>query len=364
MLHDLFTPVLRLPAIGNVNDAANIAEKTAVGSVHRCAVIAMPAVRAVVAAGTALDDELLPSIERAAKGAEPLVEIVGVDDVYPAVAKLAINWPTGEIQPAAVEVRRLLVRPGEPDNHGRRVSKRPEPLERHGAQSNGTEARPLYPPNGSVTDRRSAVSIAAARAWVALTSDRGRASAGWPNWVFGRPSVDAIQDCDVNTGLARRRVAFTCAVVALALSGGALAVRAAPPCAEILEPAGAAALKPPDVLLGIVAPRAGETVVAATPGDSIQLVVDYWGPRLVGAETARMIDEYHLAYFLDEEAAPYLNTLQAIPRCNARIVHTAQTSITFKDVPKGSHTLSVVLAGSNNVAVNPPVMARVTFTVR
>jgi hypothetical protein len=129
-------------------------------------------------------------------------------------------------------------------------------------------------------------------------------------------------------------------------------------------PGGAAALKPSDVLLAITSPRAGETMVEQRPTDSIQLTVDYWGPRLASPEVARTIDEYHLAYFLDEDAAAYVGTLRAIPRCNPRIVHSAQTSITFEDVRPGSHSLTVVLTGSNNIAVNPPVVARVTFMVR
>jgi hypothetical protein len=158
---------------------------------------------------------------------------------------------------------------------------------------------------------------------------------------------------------------FTATVVA-ALLGAALQSRVdAAPCVELPErPAGAAALKPAEVLLAINAPRAGETVVGTGQRDSVSLGVDYWGPRLVPGPEARAVDDYHLAFFVDEDPSPYLGTLLPIPRCNPRIVHTASTRVTFDDLPHGSHALAVVLAGSNNVAVNPPVAARVTFMVR
>jgi hypothetical protein len=38
--------------------------------------------------------------------------------------------------------------------------------------------------------------------------------------------------------------------------------------------------------------------------------------------------------------------------------------LTLDNVSHGSHALAVLLAGSNNVSVNPPVAARVTFTVK
>jgi hypothetical protein len=156
----------------------------------------------------------------------------------------------------------------------------------------------------------------------------------------------------------------------LALTLGALiapsSLESAPsPCTEtVARPAGAAALKPSDVLLAISAPRAGETVVEVAPTDSITVDVDYWGPRLVTAEGAHAIDDYHLTYFLDEDATPYIGTLMPIPRCNPHIVHGASTRMNFDNVPHGSHSLAVLLVGSNNVSVNPPVAVRVTFMAK
>ena len=172
------------------------------------------------------------------------------------------------------------------------------------------------------------------------------------------------QHVAVSIARARRVAIPACMAVAFALTATPPSAHAVAACVETLVPPGAAALKPADVLLALVTPRAGETIVAQPPADSIQLTVDYWGPGLIRRDGARTIDEYHLAYFLDEDATPYVGALLAIPQCNPRIVHAAQASIRFEDVRKGSHSLAVVLVGSNNVAVNPPVVARVTFMVR
>ena len=92
--------------------------------------------------------------------------------------------------------------------------------------------------------------------------------------------------------------------------------------------------------------------------------VEYWGPRLVAPEPGLAVDEYHLTFFLDSDPTPYIGTLTPMPRCDARIVASASPQVTFPNVSSGSHSLAVVLAGSNRVSVNPPVATRVTFMVK
>jgi hypothetical protein len=75
------------------------------------------------------------------------------------------------------------------------------------------------------------------------------------------------------------------------------------------------------------------------------------------------LDNYHQAYVLDEDATPYVGTLRPMQVCDPHIVHSAATRVTFDGVAHGSHALTVLLAGSNKVSVNPPVAANVTFTV-
>ena len=99
------------------------------------------------------------------------------------------------------------------------------------------------------------------------------------------------------------------------------------------------------------------------PDDSVTCR-DYWGPSLIAGYTSGPIDQYHLVYLLDVDAAPYIGTLLPVPRCDPHIQHTADRRVIFGHVPHGIHTLAVLLTGSNNVSVNPPVAMRETFMVR
>jgi len=92
--------------------------------------------------------------------------------------------------------------------------------------------------------------------------------------------------------------------------------------------------------------------------------VQYSGPPLVPAANATKLDDYHLHYFLDENAAPYLGTLVPVPMGNPHIVHSAALQVTFDNIAAGSHTVVVALAGANHVSVAPPLSAQVTFTAQ
>jgi hypothetical protein len=128
--------------------------------------------------------------------------------------------------------------------------------------------------------------------------------------------------------------------------------------------ADSAALRPPEVLLAISSPHAGEMVTEDPQSESFTVFVDYSGSRLVPAERAHAIDEYHLAFFLDTDASAYVGTLMPTPRCDAHVVHSASTNVTFAHVMRGPHMLWVLLVGSNNVSVNPPVAASISFAVK
>jgi hypothetical protein len=162
-----------------------------------------------------------------------------------------------------------------------------------------------------------------------------------------------------------RTAGFVVAVVLATASAPNPAQAASTPCTEDLaRSASAAALKPSEVLLSISSPRAGEIVSQANNDQSITVSVDYWGPQLLPFISAGPVDQYHLVYFLDEDASPYVGTLTTIPRCHPHILHSAATRVTIDNVSHSSHSLTVLLAGSNNVSVNPPVAVSVTFGVR
>jgi hypothetical protein len=160
-----------------------------------------------------------------------------------------------------------------------------------------------------------------------------------------------------------RSICVVLATLAVA-SIPSMAYAASPVCAEDIAPATAAALKPADVRLTISEPRAGETITAGAPNDTITVTVDYWGPSLIAGYASGPVDQYHLAYLLDVDATPYIGTLLPVPHCDPHIQHTADRRVIFGHVPNGSHMLTVLLTGSNNVSVNPPVALRETFMVR
>jgi hypothetical protein len=92
--------------------------------------------------------------------------------------------------------------------------------------------------------------------------------------------------------------------------------------------------------------------------------VQYNGPALVAAASATKLDDYHLHYFLDVDATPYIGTQVPVPMGNPNIVHTAALQQSFDNVAAGPHTVTVMLSGSNHISVTPPLSAQVMFTVQ
>jgi eukaryotic-like serine/threonine-protein kinase len=70
----------------------------------------------------------------------------------------------------------------------------------------------------------------------------------------------------------------------------------------------------------------------------------------------------HIHYFLNVDPATVLIPGQPIPTGQANIVHTANASHTFLDLPPGPHTVWAVLTGNDHVPLTPNVQGRVSFT--
>ena len=151
------------------------------------------------------------------------------------------------------------------------------------------------------------------------------------------------------------------AAVAVASPSPGLSLSPSPAASPSASPAAGnpAAPRPANASLKISAPSAGQSV----PAGSIQVTVEYSGPPLVAAASATKLDDYHLHYFLDESATPYLGTTTPVPMGNPHIVHTAATQVSFDGVTAGTHTVVVMLSGANHVSVVPPLSDQVTFTV-
>jgi hypothetical protein len=97
------------------------------------------------------------------------------------------------------------------------------------------------------------------------------------------------------------------------------------------------------------------------PAGVVQVSFDYAGPTLVAAADATKLDDYHVHYFLDVDATPYLGSLVPVPLGDPRIIHTAATQVSFENVRPGRHTVTVMLSGANHISVNPPVSDQTTF---
>ena len=118
--------------------------------------------------------------------------------------------------------------------------------------------------------------------------------------------------------------------------------------------------RPTDASLKIMSPKAGDALSVG----GVKVSVNYTGPALIPGAEAKKLDDYHLHYFLDEDAGAYVGSGMPIPTGNPKIVHSAAKEVSFDNVPPGAHTVSVVMSGNNHVSVNAPLSDTVSFTVK
>ncbi|MCA1644104.1 MAG: DUF4399 domain-containing protein [Chloroflexi bacterium] len=109
----------------------------------------------------------------------------------------------------------------------------------------------------------------------------------------------------------------------------------------------------------ITSPANGATV----PGPDVTVTIQVSGTTLVPAASATKLEDLHVHYMLDTDAAPYLSGTTPIPAGDPNIVHAGAPSNTFAGVAQGEHRFSVVLGLSDHRAFQPPVAPAVTFTV-
>lgn len=120
------------------------------------------------------------------------------------------------------------------------------------------------------------------------------------------------------------------------------------------------AAKPSGASLAITAPKQGDALIAG----ALKVAVDYSGPALIPGAEAKKLDDYHLHYFLDEDATRYIGTQMPIPTGNPHIVHSAARELTFENIAAGNHTLTVVMTGNNHISVTSPLTDTVTFALQ
>ena len=118
------------------------------------------------------------------------------------------------------------------------------------------------------------------------------------------------------------------------------------------------------VLQADVAVR-GPSVTATAPatvnaGDPVTVQMQVDGIRLTPADGDTSGQTGHLHLFVDRSPTP---PGQPIPKEDG-IIHTADTSVTLPAMAPGEHTVWVVAGNGAHVPLDPPVMAKVTFTVQ
>ena len=158
--------------------------------------------------------------------------------------------------------------------------------------------------------------------------------------------------------ITRNAVVVCLSTLAVACGPGAPVTSPAPPAPATA--ANPAAPKPADATLKIVSP-AQDGVLS---GGSIKVSINYTGPTLVPGAEARNLDDYHLHYFLDEDASGYINGGKSIPAGNPHIMHSAAKEVSFDNLTPGRHSLVVVMSGNNHVPVAPALTDSVTFTIQ
>ncbi len=109
---------------------------------------------------------------------------------------------------------------------------------------------------------------------------------------------------------------------------------------------------------------AGPSVRVTAPktarvGTGIVLSVKIEGVNLVAANGDKSGTTGHLHVFIDRDPAV---AGKPIPK-EEGIIHTTSTEISLQLLPRGDHTVIVVLGDGNHVPFGPPVVDRVSFTI-
>jgi hypothetical protein len=110
--------------------------------------------------------------------------------------------------------------------------------------------------------------------------------------------------------------------------------------------------------LKITSPAEGATIADA----DVTVTIELSDVTLVPPPQATKKDDFHVIFALDVDTKPFLEGTTKLGSGPNR-VHTARPSATFKDVAPGPHNVKVILVYSDHTAVQPPVVASVSFVV-
>lgn len=162
----------------------------------------------------------------------------------------------------------------------------------------------------------------------------------------------------------RRRVPLApllAGVGALVLIAGAAAfflTRDGSDASDVVPGAGSGFVTPVPGTPGLVVLQPGDGARVTGP---VTVQLDVTGVNLKAPVEADPAGR-HIHYFLDIDPATVLVPGQPIPTGQANIIHTANSTHTFLDLPPGPHTVWAVLTGNDHVPLTPTVQGKTTFT--
>jgi hypothetical protein len=118
---------------------------------------------------------------------------------------------------------------------------------------------------------------------------------------------------------------------------------------------------PAETEVNILGPTVEATAPASVPaGQPVTIQLKATGVTIVGADGDTTGKTGHFHLFVDR---PPVAPGVLIPTGDPAIIHTKETSVQLKDLTPGEHVVWVVVGDGVHRALDPPVRAKVTFSV-
>lgn len=110
---------------------------------------------------------------------------------------------------------------------------------------------------------------------------------------------------------------------------------------------------------------AGESITVTAPTAAAPTTVSVSVVPPVNLKPAKdaVADSYHLHYFVDIDPSTVVQSGQAVPSGNPKIIHSATTTQDVGALSAGRHTVWVVLGDVAHIACTPMVVGSVSFDV-
>ena len=102
---------------------------------------------------------------------------------------------------------------------------------------------------------------------------------------------------------------------------------------------------------------------ARTKGSDVMVTIQFSDVTLVPPSKATRREDLHVIYTLDVDTKAFLDGTTTKLGSGPNRLHRGGTSVTFKDVGPGPHTVQVILVYSDHTPVKPLVAPSVKFVV-